>query len=1197
MVVVGKPKGSFAAGKVRSRHRVGPSRRISATVLLVLIVAVALLYHYQTQPEQVCARARDYLTRLTGGDVIIGRATFSLFEGIRLSQVCVSFAPDSGFLPEQTRARDREVFRVDELHLHTSIPRALLGRPIIDQIIASNAVFTLVRRTHDGRYNWQELLTGRPAQTPARDMPLPELRLRDVRIRLCKLGEDGLTDLDNIALNVLACPVARATATYAVRWRQRGTEDKRGVAHVRLDRPGFDAGTGGLPTLKVESVLAAMPGNVAAFSRWLSLLNLRGRLGVDALTISDTEPDRAFVRLDGLSFSIPLDESEHDLPADERLVRLDNVNGGILWTEGQLKADIEGDLNGQLSRMAATLRVPPGGEITWDQVGFDVQLNVDRFEMPPLTDDPSDRASALIRRFAPLHALYRRFNPSGCVGVELSLRRESGAEAEVQLDRCTVTAKGANAMYAKFPVPVTDLHGRVIFTGDGITIDDLTGKYRSGTATLSGTAVSTLPTTGIDVLVQGRNVPLDETIRRSLAPKYQELWEQFAPDGNVDVNVRLFRDHSYTEPSALFQNEVDIEFLGVNGRFARLPYPLENVRGRVLVSSGRTQIEELTSQRGPTRMRADGTVTPGDDGRAVLDLKLDVEGLPVDETLIQSLPPDAQESLRRLELTGRLNFDGPIGTDPVTGRIRFDMKGDLVDGTARPSYIPLLLKDVEGGFRVLPDRVDLVRWAGHYGPTEVEADGTFWLGGAPGKDGRPWRVRCDAVQLDDELRDVLPEDFLRVWDEVGATGRIDVEFVYDKGRPDPGQAYRAVITAHQIGLCLKRFPWTLEDVTGQVIVTPSLVELLDVRAHHEDAEIWIRGLYDRPTGAAQGSLRAENVLLNEQLRQAVPWRVRRSWNVMEPSGRIGLQLDRLLRRVDAEGHVAWSCEGGIDLTGVSLESAITVKDAFGHLEGGGRFGPEADWSLDGELSITHAAVKDHRLSDLRCKVIKSKDPATLDFVDVTATLHHGRAMGEVHVDLEPGGGYDFSLVAQDMSLQPFLAALAGADQVPKAMHGLVRGKLFYTAWFDEPDRGRGGGELSVSGGNVFSTPLMLSVLGALNPVPPVGDYQDAALRFYLSRRQLDLHSIEIRDRSLVMTGSGVMNLPANSLNVVLLVGEPTEEDSPFTALPEFIQGALRELVEIRIVGEPAQPDIQARPLRGLDEAVRILTESRKGFQR
>lgn len=1197
MVVVGKPKGSFAAARLRGRHRIGPIRRIGAPVLLALIAAAAWLYHHQTQPEQVWARARDYLTRLTGGEVSIGRARFSLFEGVRLSQVCVSLAPDDDFLPKPSRAHDREVFRVDELHLRTSIPRALLGRPIIDQIIASNAVFTLVRRTDDGRYNWQELLAGRSTQTPARDMPLPVLRLRDARIRLCRLGEEGLTDLDNVELNVLARPVAAATATYALRWHQRGKEHKRGVAHVRLDRPGFDSGTGGLPTVNVETVLAAMPGNVAAFSRWLSLLNLQGRLGVDALTISDTEPDKAFIRLDGLSFSIPLDEHEHDLPAEERLVRLDNVDGGILWTERQLEADIEGDLNGQPARMSATLHVPPGEEITWKQVGFELQLNVDRFEMPPLTDDPADRASALIHRFPPLLALYRRFNPSGCIGVELSLHREPAAEAEVRLDRCVVTARGANAMYAKFPVPVTDLHGRVIFTSDGIIMDDLAGKYRSGTATLSGTAVSLLPTTGVDLLIQGRNIPLDDTVRRCLDTKYQELWKQFSPDGNVNVDVRLYRDHSYTEPSALFQNEVDIEFLGVDGRFARLPYPLDDVRGRVRVSSGHTRIEELTSQRGPTRMRAHGTVAPDDEGRALLALELEVEALPVDETLIQSLPPDAREPLRRFELTGRLDFNGHIGTDPDTGHVRFDMKGDMADGTARPSYIPLLLEDVQGGFRVFHDRVELYRWVGHHGPAKVEADGTFWLAGAPGANGRPWRVRCDAVQLDDKLRAALPAGFLRIWDEVGATGRIDVEFVYDESRPDPNETYRAIITAHQLGVCLKRFPWDLEGVTGQVIVTPTQVELRDVRGRHEDANVWVRGLYDRPTGAAQCSLRAENLTLDENLRQAVPWRVRRSWNVIRPSGRLGLRLNRLLRKVDAEGRVAWSCEGGIDLAGVSLESAIIVKDAFGRFEGGGRFGPEAGWSLQGELTLDRAKVKDHALSDLQCRVVKTSQPATLDFVDVTARLHGGRAMGQVDVDLEPGGGYDFSLVAQDMSLKPFLAAVAGADQVPRAMHGRVRGKLYYTTWFDEPDRGRGGGELSVSGGDIFRTPLMLSVLGALNPVPPVGDYQDAALRFYLSRRQLDLHSIEIRDQNLVMTGSGVMSLPAKNLNIVLLVGEPTEENSPFTALPEFIQGALRELVEIRIVGEPAKPDVQARPLRGLDEALRILTETRKGFRR
>ena len=77
----------------------------------------------------------------------------------------------------------------------------------------------------------------------------------------------------------------------------------------------------------------------------------------------------------------------------------------------------------------------------------------------------------------------------------------------------------------------------------------------------------------------------------------------------------------------------------------------------------------------------------------------------------------------------------------------------------------------------------------------------------------------------------------------------------------------------------------------------------------------------------------------------------------------------------------------------------------------------------------------------------------------------------------------------------------------------------------------------------------------------------------------------------------VITLLGRTLNVVLLAGQPPERSTPLTALQEFVQGALQELVEIRIVGDLDNPSIQTRPLRGIDEALRIMTESRKDFPR
>jgi hypothetical protein len=206
-------------------------------------------------------------------------------------------------------------------------------------------------------------------------------------------------------------------------------------------------------------------------------------------------------------------------------------------------------------------------------------------------------------------------------------------------------------------------------------------------------------------------------------------------------------------------------------------------------------------------------------------------------------------------------------------------------------------------------------------------------------------------------------------------------------------------------------------------------------------------------------------------------------------------------------------------------------------------------------------------------------------------------VGRVIVRLGDNGGYEFSMLAQDMALGPFLEALSGSAATSRPMYGRVQCRMFFDAEFDRAGEARGGGEIRISGGALFKVPLMLSVLRVLDPFPAVGDYQDAEITFFIDHREVNMQSIAIRDRFLVLTGTGTMSMGGSNVNVVLLAGEPPERSSPLTALQEFVQGALQELVEVRIVGDLDNPSIKTRPLRGIDEALRIMTESRKDFSR
>src|SRR5580704_16623128 len=88
----------------RPRHPLRPklsaARRWGMRALLITLCAVIFGYSWLTDTRRVRAMASSYLSDLLGGDVHIGRASLSIFEGLRLDDVTLGTGdPD---LPDST---------------------------------------------------------------------------------------------------------------------------------------------------------------------------------------------------------------------------------------------------------------------------------------------------------------------------------------------------------------------------------------------------------------------------------------------------------------------------------------------------------------------------------------------------------------------------------------------------------------------------------------------------------------------------------------------------------------------------------------------------------------------------------------------------------------------------------------------------------------------------------------------------------------------------------------------------------------------------------------------------------------------------------------------------------------------------------------------------------------------------------------
>lgn len=202
------------------------------------------------------------------------------------------------------------------------------------------------------------------------------------------------------------------------------------------------------------------------------------------------------------------------------------------------------------------------------------------------------------------------YAPRGVVrsGVNLTLARGPAgtglaggilrASADVTSDgraQCTFFGPpDENGEPRGFPVPCTDVRGRIIYSLDqGDPRDSLlafvgmTGDHGSGAVFGDGLLWARRPedrrtneTLDIDFAIRVPSIDVDETLARGLAgmPSTRDVWATYSPSGGTVSASWHLRQRPELEG---LTGHALIDVHGVRGRWNRIPVPLENTSGRL----------------------------------------------------------------------------------------------------------------------------------------------------------------------------------------------------------------------------------------------------------------------------------------------------------------------------------------------------------------------------------------------------------------------------------------------------------------------------------------------------------------------------------------------------------------------------------------------------------------------------------------
>ncbi|HMP03573.1 MAG TPA: hypothetical protein PKC45_13835, partial [Gemmatales bacterium] len=336
------------------------------------------------------------------------------------------------------------------------------------------------------------------------------------------------------------------------------------------------------------------------------------------------------------------------------------------------------------------------------------------------------------------------------------------------------------------------------------------------------------------------------------------------------------------------------------GRFLHgdLPYPATDLQAEFAWDGSRLAIKKCTGILQEGRFTATGHATL--DGTAEGSVRL--ENAIVTPAIYGRLPRALRILCEEFQPVGRISFLGAARWEQ--GRLAFNYR-------ALPQEMAVLFEDLPYPVTHLAGELDyseagpeprlLVNLTGKAAGQPVRVTGrAFGLGLRPDNDlksGFHLLAEADNIPIDEQLLDALRPypDTLRLARQFHASGRIDCSAQLERAagtQPGLRPPLRKLITVQlrEGAFVFDQLPCRLEQVTGTLEIGPAedTWRFFNFRGHRKGGVVTGSGRCDpTPDGERlRVELQGQDLLLDDELKEALPVEAREAWDHLQPTGRV-----------------------------------------------------------------------------------------------------------------------------------------------------------------------------------------------------------------------------------------------------------------------------------------------------------------------
>jgi len=343
--------------------------------------------------------------------------------------------------------------------------------------------------------------------------------------------------------------------------------------------------------------------------------------------------------------------------------------------------------------------------------------------------------------------------------------------------------------------------------------------------------------------------------------------------------------------------------------FADIPYPVHHVTGSLVVGHDDKlgfDVLRLVDIRGHgmdgspnenAELTMNGWIGPFD---ATAGGEIDIQGsnAAYEPALVGALPPPARRAAAFLDanhegfgsgMIARFSSHAHREEAGKKAGLPWMVQTDLsfTNGQLTCAKFPYRVDQVNGKIEIRPGYMNLVGIEGRHGPASVLLGGRIDFD-HEGKAFSPHlRLAAEDVPIDAALLAALPDVPRRRMESLGVSGTLDAVGTIES--PLPG--YNLDLTLSDGAFTPRKIP-EVSGVSGHLHLSPGRLDSIDLRAKRDDCDLVALGWLDW-SGAAPAALltlQANNLLLDDKLRDLLPSRAREVWNQISPAGTADLNL-------------------------------------------------------------------------------------------------------------------------------------------------------------------------------------------------------------------------------------------------------------------------------------------------------------------